>query len=172
MTEDFDSKGGLSVAQAQKFVEVGGSGVVGEVGGNVLEVAIYGETEWPADGGDAADNVSIVNGGSIPGVTGDVDGLDSDFEVAAALSSGDSDGFVEETEEAFDRDGLVVVVEARFTWNVERLAHGCEVLFESGAGVGGDEEAKSDSEEDVLHEGGGETDGVDGGQLGDDGEAC
>ena len=107
--EDFGGEFRLGVAKAEEFKEVVDTGVCGEKWGCGGEVAIDGKPERATYGGYAADDVGTVDSGSIPSICGNVDSFDSDFSVAKTLGGSDSDCFVEEAEEAFDRDGLVIV---------------------------------------------------------------
>ena len=120
ITEDIGGECGLGVAEAKKFVKIGGASVVGELGGDGGWVAVEGKAEGSSDSGNAANDVSAINRGSVPSVDGDVDGFDSDFGVASALVGGDGDGFVQETEEAFDGDRLMVVAKAWFVGQTRR----------------------------------------------------
>lgn len=160
MAQDFGGKLGLGVAEAKEIVQVGCTGVVGEVWGNGGQIAIDGESERSADCGNAADDVCTVDGGGVPGVCCDVDCFDANFGIASALVDGDGDGFVEEAKESFDGHGLVVLTEGGFAREVESGTHGGEMTFEGRAGVGSDKETEADAEEDMLHEEGGEGDRI------------
>ena len=46
----------------------------------------------------------------------------------------------------------MIAFEGRVTGEVEGSAHGFEVLFERGTGIGGNKKTKANAEEDVLHE--------------------
>lgn len=80
------------------------------------------------------------------------------------------DSFVEESEEAFDKDGLVVAAAGSLAGNFECFAHGSEVLEERGACIGGNLKAEANAEEDVFHEGSGKGGGVNKVNVNDDGE--
>ena len=136
------------------------------------EVAVDGETKGPANGGDAANKVGAINSGCVPSVGGNVDGFDTDLGVTAAVVGGCGECFVEEAEESFDRDGLVVLTKAGFAGKFEGLAHGFEMAKKGGSGIRCDEEAEADTKENVFHKEGGEGDGVKGGELGDNGKTC
>ena len=68
------------------------------------------------------------------------------------MVNGNLERLVEEPEEAFHRDGLVVAFEGRVIGEVEGFAHGFKILFERGARIWGNKEAEANAEEDVLHE--------------------
>ena len=57
-------------------------------------------------------------------------GFGGDLGVAKPLVNGDAECFVEEAEEAFDGDRLVVALESRFAWKAEGFAHIDEVFLE------------------------------------------
>ena len=99
----------MSVAKTKEFKEIVDADVCGKKWRYGGEVAIDGKPERATYGGCAADDVGTVDSGSIPSICGNVDSFDSDFSVAKALGGSDSDCFVEEAEEAFDRDGLMIV---------------------------------------------------------------
>ena len=133
-------------------------------------VAVDGEAEWAANGGDTTDNVSSVDGGRVPCICSNVDSFNSDLGVTAALVGCDSDGFVKETKKAFNGDRLMIVAEARLAWEIEGGAHSSEMTLKRGASVRSDEEAEPDAEENVLHEEGGEGGGIECVKFGDDGK--
>jgi hypothetical protein len=160
--EDFDGECGLTLAEPEEFVKVGDLEVVWGKVGDGGEVAVDWEAEWSSYGRNAADNIGTVDRRSVPCVVGAVDGFAGDFEVVVALVDGDGDGLIEEAEEPFDDDGFVVPTESRFAGELEGGAHLLEVAKESGAGVGGDKKAESDTEEDVFHEGFSERGGIGG----------
>ena len=118
-------------------MEAVGSGVVLNHRGEFGEVTVNGETKGSADGGNAADDVGAINGGGIPGVDGAVGRFGGDFGIAGSLINGNFQGFVEEAEQPFDRDRLVVAAEGRVVGKVEGSTHGFEVFFEGGAGIRG-----------------------------------
>eukprot|EP00977_Amphora_coffeiformis_P022984 scaffold12015_cov218-Amphora_coffeaeformis.AAC.1 len=72
------------VEKAEEFVQVADVGVRRWYVGDGREVAIEGEPEWSANGGDTADDVGAVDGGGVPGVDGAVDRFDGDLGVAGA----------------------------------------------------------------------------------------
>ena len=78
--------------------------IVWEDVGDGCQVTVERKAEWSAKCQDAADDVSAINGGGIPGVVGAMDGFRGDAGITATLISSDGNGFVEEAEEAFHND--------------------------------------------------------------------
>ena len=98
----------MGMPEAEEVVDTGDAIVIRDGGWNGGEVAVDGEAEGAADGGNTANDVGAIDGGSIPSMRCDVSGFGADFGVAASLIGGNGDCFVKEAEEAFDRDRLVV----------------------------------------------------------------
>ena len=171
VAEDFGGESGLGVAKAEEFVDAGDAVAVGGGGWKGGQVAVDGETKGAADGRNTADDVGTVDGGCVPGVGGNMGGFRADFGITRALGSSDGDGFVEETEETFDRDGLVVAAKAWLAGKLESRAHGGEMTAKGRTGVGGNEEAKTDAEEDVFHKNGSKSGRIEDINVGGDGES-
>ena len=146
------------------------AGVILERRREVGEVAVEREAKGAANGGDATNNIRVVDGGCIPGVASAMGGFGGDLGVARPLVDSDAKCFVEEAEESFDRDGLVVAFEGGFAGKAECFAHVDEVFLERGPSIGSDEEAESNFEEDVFHECGGQGCGIDRVKVCDDGK--
>ena len=79
----------------------------------------------------------------------------TDLGITRALVGGNGNSFVEETEEAFHGDRLMVTPEAWLARKVEGGAHGREVVAKGGARVRNDEEAESNTKKNLFHEDGG-----------------
>ena len=114
MAEDFSGKNRLALAEAEEVVQVVDAVIVWEDVGDGCQVTVKRKAERSANGRDAADDVSAINGGGIPGVVGTMDSFRGDASIPAALVSGNGNGLVEKTEEAFDNDGLVISAKGRF----------------------------------------------------------
>ena len=153
-------------------MEAAGACVVLNDRGKFGEVTVNGEAEGSANGRDTADDVGAINGGGVPGIDGTMGCFRGDFGVAGSLVDGNFQGFVEEAEQPFDGDGLMVAAKGWVIGEVECAAHGFEVFFEGGAGVRGNKEADADAEKDVLHEGSCKGGGVQGVNVHEDGKPC
>ena len=81
-----------------------------------------------------------------------MDGFGGDLSVSVALVDGNGNSFVEKSEEAFNDDGFVVATKGWVARELEGRAHLLEMEEEGGAGIRGDKEAKTNTEEDFFHE--------------------
>ena len=118
------------MSQAEELIQVVGSVVTLEDGREFREVTVDGEPEGSANGRHAPDDVSAINGGGIPGIDGNVGCFRGDLGISGSLINGNLECLVEEAEEAFHRDRLMVAFEGRVVGEVEGIAHAFEVLFE------------------------------------------
>jgi hypothetical protein len=151
------------VAGVLDIVENGGARI-GERSGRSLPSSVDGEVkgklEFTAHGGNAANDVSAVDRTAIPSVSGNHGGFDPD-EVRAAIRAGNSDGFIEITEEALNTDGFVITTRGGMETNAKEFASGSEDAAKSAASVDDDKAAHADFQQCLLEEEAGKFVGMD-----------
>ena len=118
------------MTQAEELVQVVGARVITDEWWKLGEVTVNGEAKGTADGGNTANDVCTINGGGVPGINCTVGCFRGDLGVSGALVDGNLESFVEEPEEVFNRDRLVVAFDGWVAGEVEGFAHAFEVFFE------------------------------------------
>lgn len=119
--------------------------------GRVTEAEVERKTKGAADGWNAADNVSAVNWAAVPSVCSRMGCLDKNG-VSAAIVSGDGDGFVQKTMELFDTNCFVITLSGDVDSYTKEGTNGVEGPLKGAAIVHNNDAAKSDFEENLLHE--------------------
>jgi hypothetical protein len=109
------------------------------------------ETKRAPNGGDAANDVSPMDGAAVPSASSSVGSLDED-SVSATVVSGDSDSFVQETMKVLNTDGFVVATGSNMDAHVQNRTDGFKQTLEGAAVVDDNEATETDFQEDFLDE--------------------
>ena len=149
--QDLGSENGTGLTKTKVVVD-GGLGAENRdgrrSGGQVKR-----ERKDATDGGDRARNFGAFDGAGVPGVSSGLgDSVEELLRRDAAVSGVDRDGFVEDTEEAFDGKGFVIAAGDAVMVDLQDVAHGDEVALEFAVVVDNNEAAETDFEENVAHE--------------------
>jgi hypothetical protein len=132
-------------------------------GGTQAEVE--GETKGAPNGGDAANDISPIDGATVPSVSSGMGGFDKN-SVSATVVSGNSDSFIQEPMKVLDTDGFVIATGSNMDAYIQNRTDRLEQALEGTAVVDDDETTETDFQEDFLDEetgeimGGGVTGGI------------
>jgi hypothetical protein len=119
-----------------------------------------GETKRAPNGGDAANDISPVDGAAVPSASSSVGSLDED-SVSPTVVSGNSDSFIQETNsdsfiqetmKVLNTDGFVVATGSNMDAGIQNRTDGLEQTIEGTAVVDDNETTETDSQEDFLDE--------------------
>jgi len=162
--EDFGGESGVGLPEAEvvmngrKFTKYGD--------GRCGERKVERKGKSATDGGDTAWDVGAIDGAGVPSVGSGVGGASENggrFDATVGRLNGD--GFVEDAEEAFDREGLVIAGSDGVKTDFENRTHVLEEAFEFAIVVDNDEAAEADAKENGLHEEIGERRGCGSGEV-------
>jgi hypothetical protein len=107
------------------------------------------ETKRAPNGRDAANDVSPIDGATVPSVSSSVGSLDED-SVSATVVSGNSDSFIQETMKVFDTDGFVIATSSDVDAYIQNRTDRLEQAFEGTAVVDDNETTETNFQEDFL----------------------
>jgi hypothetical protein len=116
------------------------------------QAAVERETKRVLNGGDAANDISPIDGAAVPSVSRSVGSLDED-SVGATVVSGNSDSFIQETMKVLNTDGFVVATGSNMDAYIQNRTDRLEQTLEgSTAVVDNNEATETDFQEDFLDE--------------------
>jgi hypothetical protein len=104
---------------------------------------VEGETKRAPNGGDAANNVSPIDGATVPSVSSSVGSLDED-SVKATVVSGNSDSFVQETMKVLNTDGFVIATGSNMDAYIQNRTDRLEQTLKGTAVIDDDETTETD----------------------------
>ncbi len=128
--------------------------------------------EWAPDSRDAANNVGTVNRATLPSVCGQHDCGNPNVRDGVTILGGNCDGFIGETKEPLDADGLVISFCGGGKTDIKEVTHFLKDGKEFIVCINVDHVAEADLKENVLHKSNGEVRGENGYKGDDNGEPC
>jgi hypothetical protein len=135
-------------SKAKKSMNV--RSLIGSRGWSRGKAQIERKSKRSANGGDAADDIGAINGAAVPSIGGSVGSFDKNG-VGATVIGSNSDGFVEESVEAFDANGFVITTSGNMNIDAENVANGDEKAFKIAAIIDNNKTTEADLQQNFLN---------------------